>query len=45
MSGGLTWRGLQNLEDFVREGGLLVTLGGASTLPLDGGYYSARMEE
>jgi hypothetical protein len=26
-----------NLEDFVREGGVLVTLGGASTLPLDGG--------
>jgi hypothetical protein len=37
ITGGLTWSGIQNLEDFVREGGVLVTLGGASTLPLDGG--------
>jgi len=37
VTGGLTWRGVQNLEDFVRAGGVLVTLGGASTLPLDGG--------
>ena len=37
MTGGLTWSGVQNLEDFVRKGGVLVTLGGASTLPLDGG--------
>jgi hypothetical protein len=37
ITGGLTWRGVQNLEDFVRRGGVLVTLGGASRLPLDGG--------
>jgi hypothetical protein len=37
ITGGLGWRGLGNLEDFVRSGGVLVTLGGASTLPLDGG--------
>ena len=37
ITGGLTWRGVANLEDFVRKGGVLVTLGGASTLPLDGG--------
>jgi hypothetical protein len=37
MTGGFTWAGFQNLEDFVRRGGVLVTLGGASTLPLDGG--------
>lgn len=37
MTGGFTWSGLQNLEDFVRRGGVLVTLAGASTLPLDGG--------
>jgi hypothetical protein len=37
ITGGLTWRGLDNLEDFVRRGGVLVTLGGASTVPLDGG--------
>jgi hypothetical protein len=37
ITGGFSWRGVQNIEDFVRAGGLLVTLGGASTLPLDGG--------
>jgi hypothetical protein len=37
ITGGLGWRGVANLEDFVRRGGLLVTLGGASTLALDGG--------
>jgi hypothetical protein len=33
----LTWGGVGNLEEFVRGGGVLVTLGGASTLALDGG--------
>ena len=37
ITGGLTWKGVGNLEAFVRGGGLLVTLGGASTLPFDGG--------
>jgi hypothetical protein len=37
ITGGVSWRGVGNLEEFVRGGGLLVTLGGASTLPLDGG--------
>jgi hypothetical protein len=37
ITGGLTWKGVGNLEEFVRGGGLFVTLGGASTLPLDGG--------
>jgi hypothetical protein len=37
ITGGLGWRGVGNLEEFVRAGGVLVTLGGASTLPLDGG--------
>ena len=37
ITGGLTWRGVQHIEDFVRGGGVLVTLGGASELPLDGG--------
>ncbi len=37
ITGGLTWKGIGNIEEFVRAGGLLVTLGGASTLPLDGG--------
>ena len=37
MTGGFGWSGIQTIEDFVRKGGVLVTLGGASTLPLDGG--------
>jgi hypothetical protein len=37
ITGGLTWQGVQHIVDFVRDGGLLVTLGGASELPLDGG--------
>jgi hypothetical protein len=37
ITGGFTWAGVQHIDDFVRGGGLLVTLGGASTLPLDGG--------
>jgi len=37
ITGGLTWQGIQHIEDFVRGGGLLVTLGGASELPLNGG--------
>jgi hypothetical protein len=37
ITGGLTWSGVGNVDDFVRGGGLLITLGGASVLPLDGG--------
>jgi hypothetical protein len=37
ITGGFTWHGLEALEDFVRKGGVLITLGGASTVPLDGG--------
>lgn len=37
ITGGLTWAGVGNVEKFVRAGGVLVTLGGASTLALDGG--------
>ena len=37
ITGGLTWRGIAHLEEFVRAGGVLITLGGASVLPLDGG--------
>jgi hypothetical protein len=38
ITGGLGYRGVANLRDFVRRGGLLVTLGGASAVPLDGGF-------
>jgi hypothetical protein len=37
ITGGLTFAGVGHIEEFVRNGGVLVTLGGASTLPLDGG--------
>jgi hypothetical protein len=37
ITGGPGWTGVAHLEEFVRQGGVLVTLGGASTLPLDGG--------
>jgi hypothetical protein len=37
ITGGLTGRGFDNLEEFVRKGGLLITLGGASKVALDGG--------
>ena len=38
ITGGLGYRGLANLQRFVERGGVLVTLGGASTIPLDGGF-------
>ncbi len=38
ITGGLGYRGVANLRQFVDRGGVLVTLGGASTVPLDGGF-------
>jgi hypothetical protein len=38
ITGGLGYRGLANLQQFVERGGVMVTLGGASTIPLDGGF-------
>lgn len=37
ITGGIGWEGLAQLERFVREGGVLITLGNGSTLALDGG--------
>jgi hypothetical protein len=37
ITGGIGWQGLANLETFVRDGGLLVTLGTGSALVLEGG--------
>jgi hypothetical protein len=37
ITGGVGWSGLANLQNFVEEGGLLVTLGSGSTLALEGG--------
>jgi len=38
ITGGFGYRGVANLRQFVEQGGVLVTLGGASTVPLDGGF-------
>ena len=37
ITGGIGWSGLANLETFAREGGVLITLGNASTLVLESG--------
>ncbi len=37
ITGGIGWHGLANLDAFVRDGGVLITLGNGSTLVLDSG--------
>ena len=37
ITGGIGWSGLAELQHFVDSGGLLITLGSGSTLPLEGG--------
>jgi hypothetical protein len=37
ITGGLTWAGIANVDAFVKDGGVLVTLGSASTLPIESG--------
>ena len=37
ITGGMGFEGLLNLDRFVRGGGVLIALGGAGTLPVDGG--------
>ncbi len=37
ITGGIGWAGMANLAQFLKEGGLLVTLGNGSALPLEGG--------
>lgn len=37
ITGGIGWTGMANLERFLADGGLLITLGGGSQLALDGG--------
>lgn len=37
ITGGIGWQGLAELQKFVETGGLLVTLGSGSMLPLEGG--------
>ncbi|MFB3118474.1 MAG: hypothetical protein ACE1ZP_06875, partial [Myxococcota bacterium] len=38
ITGGLTFRGLANLQEFVESGGVLVTVGGASRVVIDAGF-------
>ncbi|MDB6091940.1 MAG: hypothetical protein JWN85_4724 [Gammaproteobacteria bacterium] len=37
ITGGISWNGLAELQRFVHTGGLLITLGSGSMLPLEGG--------
>jgi len=37
ITGGIGWAGVAKIEEFLSGGGLLVTLGNGSTLPLEGG--------
>jgi hypothetical protein len=37
ITGGIGWAGMANLEKYLADGGLLVTLGNGSALPLEGG--------
>ena len=37
ITGGIGWPGMSNLQRFVGEGGLFISLGNGSALPLDGG--------
>ena len=37
ITGGIGWTGMANLAQFLKEGGMLVTLGNGSALPLEGG--------
>jgi len=37
ITGGIGWEGLAQIQHFVEDGGLLVTLGSGSMLPLEGG--------
>ncbi|HEX6046236.1 MAG TPA: hypothetical protein VFZ22_17215, partial [Pyrinomonadaceae bacterium] len=37
ITGGIGWAGMSNLEKFLNDGGILITLGGGCQLALDGG--------
>jgi len=37
ITGGIGWNGLSNLQQFLNQGGLMITLGNASILALEGG--------
>ena len=37
ITGGIGWAGLNHLQEFIEQGGLMVTLGNGSMLPIEGG--------
>ncbi len=37
ITGGIAWKGMANLQDYLEHGGLLITLGNGSALALEGG--------
>ena len=37
ITGGIGWQGVAKIEEFLNAGGVLITLGNGSTLPLEGG--------
>ena len=37
ITGGIAWKGMANLQDYLERGGLLITLGNGSALALEGG--------
>ena len=43
ITGGMGFEGLLNLDRFVRGGGVLIALGDAGTLPVDGGHRAQRL--
>ncbi len=37
ITGGIGWRGLEQIQQFIERGGLMITLGNGSMLPIEGG--------
>jgi hypothetical protein len=37
ITGGIGWEGLANIQKFIEQGGLMITLGSGSMLPIEGG--------
>ncbi len=37
ITGGIGWRGLEQIQQFIEHGGLMITLGNGSMLPIEGG--------
>jgi hypothetical protein len=37
VTGGIGWQGLEHIQSFIEQGGLMITLGSGSMLPIEGG--------